>query len=138
MISKRQFEAFAMPYLTKTFELIGDKPFAKQIHICGDTTKFLDIIPDTGTDALSLDYKVNLATAREMLGGRIAFLGHMDPVEIMALATPERVREDCLRCCRDAQAEKGGYLMMPGCDIPPTVPLANIEAMADVAYTYLS
>jgi len=136
MISRRQFEAYAMPYLTRTFTMIGDKPFAKQIHICGDTSKFMELIPETGCTAMSFDYKVPLAQAREVLGGKIAFLGQMDPVEIMALGTPEQVREDTLRCCRDASAELGGFLLMPGCDIPPTVPLANIEAMVDAAYSY--
>ncbi|MDR3270165.1 MAG: uroporphyrinogen decarboxylase family protein [Peptococcaceae bacterium] len=137
MISKRQFSEFAIPGLTKTNQLIGDKPFAKMIHICGETTKFLELIPDTKADAISLDYKVHLAAARETLDGKIAFLGHMDPVGIMAMATPEQVREDCTRCIRDAQGEKGGYLMMPGCDIPPSVPIENIQAMVDVAYHYL-
>jgi uroporphyrinogen decarboxylase len=137
MISKRQFVEFAVPNLTKTNQMIGDKPFAKMIHICGDTTKFLDVIPETGADAISLDYKVNLATAREVLGGKIAFLGHMDPVGIMQMATPEQVRADCIRCIKDAQGEKGGYLVMPGCDIPPAVPIENIRAMVDTAYAYI-
>lgn len=136
MISKKQFIEFALPNLKKTNDLIGDKPFAKQLHICGDTTKFLDIIPETGTSAMSFDYKVSLADARAALGGKIAFLGHMDPVGIMQLGTPEQVREDCIRCIKDAEGEKGGYLMMPGCDIPPAVPIENIKAMVDTAYAY--
>jgi uroporphyrinogen decarboxylase len=137
MISKKQFIEFALPNLKKTNEMIGAKPFAKQIHICGDTTKFLELIPETGADAISLDYKVSLAAARAALGGKIAFLGHMDPVAIMQMGTPEQVREDCRRCVREAEGEKGGYLLMPGCDIPPTVPLANIEAMVETAYACL-
>jgi uroporphyrinogen decarboxylase len=136
MISKRQFVEFVVPNLTKTNNLIGDKPFAKMIHICGDTTKFLELIPETGADAFSMDYKVDLAAAREALDGKIAFFGHMDPVAVMQMATPEKVREECIRCVKDAQGEKGGYFMMPGCDIPPAVPIENIRAMVDVAYSY--
>jgi uroporphyrinogen decarboxylase len=138
MISKKQFAEFALPYLQKTNTAIGGKPFAKMVHICGDITKFLELIPETGAEAVSLDYKVSLATAREVLGGKIAFFGHMDPVGVMQQGTARQVREKCLDCCREAQAEKGGYLMMPGCDIPPTVPLANLEAMVDAAYSYLN
>jgi len=136
MISKKNFIEFAMPGLTRTNKLIGDKPFAKQIHICGDTTKFLELIPETGADAISLDYKVSLADARSVLDGKIAFLGHMDPVGIMQLSTPEQVKADCIRCIKDAEGEKGGFALMPGCDIPPAVPVENLRAMTDVSYEY--
>jgi uroporphyrinogen decarboxylase len=30
----------------------------------------------------------------------------------------------------------GGYLLMPGCDIPPSVPIENVKAMVETARAY--
>lgn len=135
MIARKQFMEFAMPAATKIRARIADRVRGTMIHICGDITKFLDLIPEIGVSVVSLDYKVDLAKAREVLNGKIAFTGQMDPVEVMQNATPAGVAAACRDCIEKAGLE-GGYLMMPGCDLPPGVPLENLKAMVDTAHSY--
>lgn len=136
MISPKMFLEYAFPYMKKVNEEIGDKVFSKMIHICGNTTKILDYLPDTGADMFSMDYKVDLAEARKILDGRMAFAGQIDPADIMYMADSEKVKEVAKQCIEDAQWEKGGYILMPGCDLSPMTPLENIQAMVDVAHSY--
>ncbi len=135
MISRKQFIEFAMPSAQKIRKRIADKVDGTMLHICGDITKFLDLIPEIGVNVVSLDYKVDLRKAREVLNGKIAFTGNMDPVEIMQDATPDEVAAKCRECIEKAGLD-GGYLMMPGCDLPPGVPLENLKAMVDTAHSY--
>ncbi|WP_169717824.1 Uroporphyrinogen decarboxylase [Sporomusa silvacetica DSM 10669] len=135
MIARKQFMEFAMPAATKIRGRIADKVRGTMIHICGDITKFLDLIPEIGVNVVSLDYKVDLAKAREVLHGKIAFTGQMDPVAIMQDETPAGVAVACRECIEKAGLD-GGYLMMPGCDLPPGVPLENLKAMVDTAHNY--
>jgi uroporphyrinogen decarboxylase len=98
------------------------------IHICGNVTDRLDLLAETGAAFISVDYKVNLAAVRTAFSGKTAFAGNMNPVDIMQKASPSVVEEACKTCLATAGGSTG-YIIMPGCDIPPTTPIENIKAM---------
>jgi uroporphyrinogen decarboxylase len=135
LISRTQFEEFVLPHLKKVVTKLHQKGVFVCIHICGNITNRLDLIPESGTDLLSMDYKVDLSKAREILGGRIAFSGNMNPVAIMQNATPAQVADACRDCITKTNAIPG-YILMPGCDIPHGVPVENIHTMIETAYSY--
>ena len=135
LISREQFNEFALPYLKRVAAKIHARGVWVTVHICGNTTNRLDLIPGTGADLMSVDYKVNLADARRVLGGRVLFAGNMNPVAVMQKETPEGVAAVCRECIRAAGAG-GGYLLMPGCDIPPSVPVENVRAMVETAHEH--
>jgi uroporphyrinogen decarboxylase len=133
LISRRQFSDFVLPHLKRVVTKLHQKGVYVCIHICGNITNRLDLIPETGTDLLSVDYKVDLIKAKELLGGKIAFAGNMNPVAVMQNASPSEVTEACRDCIAKTDAIPG-YILMPGCDIPPGVPLENIQAMVETAF----
>jgi uroporphyrinogen decarboxylase len=135
LISKKHFEEFALPSLRKVNSDFKKKGVGSLVHICGDTTDKLDAISKCEAACFSLDYKVNLKEAREVFRGKMCIAGNVDPVGVMNQGTPEDVKKASIKCIEDA-AEGGGFLLMPGCDIPPTVPLENVQAFAQTAYDY--
>lgn len=135
MISPKMFELIALPAMKKTNTMIGDQPFSKMIHICGNSMPTMALLPETGADMISMDWKVDFEQVRETLDGKMAFAGKMDPSEIMLQGDVETVRKDCLDCIEKADWKKGGFILMPGCDLPPRVPLENLETMVDVAHS---
>ncbi|MDS1030768.1 uroporphyrinogen decarboxylase family protein [Bacillota bacterium LX-D] len=137
MISRGQFQEFALPYLKRVVERVEAKGVAVSIHICGNISDRLDLIPSTGAKNISLDYKVDLEKAREQVGDKMAFSGNMDPVAVMQDASPAGVRAACIECLRKA-GPNSSYILMPGCDIPPAVPLENICAMVETAWNFNS
>lgn len=132
LISREQFRNFGLPYLKRVFTGLHQRGALVSLHICGNITNRLDLIPETGADILSLDYKVDLGRVKEVLGGKIAFAGNMNPVGIMQNASSAEVAAACRQCIEKA-GPVPGYILMPGCDIPPGVPLANIQAMVRTA-----
>jgi uroporphyrinogen decarboxylase len=135
LISRNQFIEFSLPYLKKVAARLKERGVWLSVHICGNSTNRLDQIPLTGVDIMSVDYKVDLSEARRILGGRIAFAGNMDPVGVMQKETPQGVAS----ACREAIARAGigeGYILMPGCDIPPDVPIENVKAMVETAHEF--
>ena len=122
-----------MPYLKKTIGKLHERGVWVLLHICGNITNRLDLIPDTGADFLSVDYKVDLRRVREVIGEKMAFSGNMNPVGIMQNATTSEAAVACRNCIESAGSAPG-YILMPGCDIPPQVPLANIQAMVETAH----
>ena len=132
MISRRQFEEFVLPYQRRVISRIKAKGAETLVHICGDVTDRLDLIPATGAGILSVDYKVDLARAAAALQGKLAFAGNMDPVAVMQNADPQGIAAAC-RACIQGAGPGSSHILMPGCDIPPGVPLENIRAMVDTA-----
>lgn len=133
LISRKQFEKFAVPYLKKFTDWARSKGVHTLVHICGNTTDRLDLFPMTGASCISLDHKTDIAKAREVLHGKMCFGGNVDPVKVMLNGTAQDVET----ACKDIIAKvgrDGGFVLMPGCDIPPTVPYDNIQKLIQVAH----
>jgi uroporphyrinogen decarboxylase len=132
LISRTHFEQFAVPYLTKVISRLKADGAMICLHICGNITNRLDLAAATGADLISFDYKVPISKAAETFGSRVTFSGNLNPVEIMQRATPRQVYDASLQCLRQA-GPASRYILMPGCDIPFSVPLANVQAMMAAA-----
>ncbi len=128
LISGRVFQKFDLAYLQQLIGWIKSYGVFAWLHICGNTTDKLSMIAQTGADCFSLDYKVNLAKAKEALGGKMCIAGNVDPVAYLYNGTPESVAEASAKCIADAAAG-GGFILTSGCDLPPTVKMENIQAM---------
>lgn len=135
LISRKHFEALALPYLKKVIKYMKSKNVNILLHICGNTSDKLDLIASTGATCFALDYKVDIGTAKEMLRGKMCIAGNVDPVRVLNDKKPEEVRNASMECIRKA-AEGGGYVLMPGCDHPPSVPLDSIKAFIGAAKKY--
>ncbi len=132
LISKKQFQTFALPYLKKFTDWAKSRNVHTLVHICGNTTDRLDLFPETGASCISLDHKTDIAKAKELLHGKMCFAGNVDPVNIMLQGSAGDVEKACKHVIQTAGTD-GGFVLMPGCDIPPTVPYENIQKFIQVA-----
>ena len=128
LISNKSFRTFSLPYLKPLIAWAKEYDAYTWLHICGDTTDKLESIAETGVQCFSLDYKVDLAEAKRRIGDRVCLAGNVDPVSILTLADPEKVNAESLACIT-AASEGGGFILTSGCDLPPTVPIENLQAM---------
>jgi uroporphyrinogen decarboxylase len=136
MISRKHFETFAVPAFAKIFSELRAKKVRTALHICGNIENSLDLLNDIGAELISVDYKVSLKKCREIFNGRTAFAGNVNPAGVMLKETPEGVEKNCGECIA-AAGNDPGYLLMPGCDIPPSTPAENIRAMTKTGHNYL-
>lgn len=132
LISKKQFEKFALPYLKKFTDWAKSKNIHTLVHICGNTTDRLDLFPQSGASCISLDHKTDIGKAKEILHGKMCFGGNIDPVKVMLQGSVQDVEAACKNVIQTAGTD-GGFVLMPGCDIPPTVPYENIQKFIQVA-----
>lgn len=132
LISGRVFEKFDLAYLKELNSWIKSYGAFAWLHICGNTTDKLHLIAQTEADCFSLDYKVNLAQAKQVMGGKMCIAGNVDPVAYLYNGTPETVAQASAKCLADAAAG-GGFVLTSGCDLPPTVKMENIKAMLNAA-----
>jgi uroporphyrinogen decarboxylase len=135
LISRKHFEEYVIPVYKKVFGELKKKKLRTCLHICGNIENRLDLLADAGADVLSLDYKVSLKKAVAIVGTRIALAGNINPVETIQHGSPEEIIKAGRQCIADA-GDGGGYILMPGCDIPSATPIENVRAMVESARVY--
>lgn len=133
MISKRHFKEAVLPYIKNINETLKKQDVIVGLHICGNT--FLDLIVESGTQIMSLDYKIPLKNARAAFKGKIAFSGNLNPVDVVQMGTKEEIRAKVLESIEEGGTDSG-YIVMPGCDIPPSTPLENLQTISQTVNQY--
>ncbi len=132
LVSKKQFERFALPYLRKFTDWAKSKNIHTLLHICGDTTDRVELFPLTGADCISLDHKTDMTRVKEVLYGKMCFAGNVNPVDVMLQGRVDLVERTCKQIIETAGTD-GAFALMPGCDIPPNVPFENVAKFIQTA-----
>jgi uroporphyrinogen decarboxylase len=133
--SPKVYREYEWPYAKKLVDRLNQKSIRLAYHICGNATRIASDMVSTGAALLELDYKCDLGTIKAAVQGKTSVLGVIDPSEILALGTPEtvvaRAREELA-----IMAPGGGFVLSPGCGLPPMTPPANIHALIETAARY--
>ena len=126
-VSPKMYKRFALPYEQRIFAAVHEMGALARLHICGNITHLLPLLPESGADIIDVDWMVDIERAAEAFGDRAVVCGNFDPVAVMLQGTPEEVREATLACL-----ERGGprCFSMPGCEVPDGTPHANLHAQA--------
>jgi uroporphyrinogen decarboxylase len=128
LVSRKHFAEFALPGVRELIAGIRASGTHTLLHVCGNTSDKLDLLVESGADCVSIDHKVDLAEAKRVFRGRTCLAGNVDPVHVLLKGTPSDVEEACWDCLNKA-APGGGFILMPGCDLPPTVPEENLKTL---------
>lgn len=124
ILSPEDWSRFALPAVQRALARVKGAP---RIHYTKDNAVFLDRLHETGADAFGIDWRVDIARAREVLGPDVPVQGNMDPV---ALFAPEdEIRRRVRRIC--AAAGPRGHVFNLGHGVLPGTPISGVEAMLD-------
>jgi len=124
-ISPKMYRQFALPYEQRIFAAVHEMGAVARLHICGNTTRLLPDMLQSGADIIDLDWMVDIEKAAQLFDDRTAICGNFDPVAVMLQGTPETVRDATLACI-----QKGGTRLFSGagCEIPDGTPDENLLA----------
>jgi MtaA/CmuA family methyltransferase len=125
LVGPALYRDLVLPLETRLIAAIHDAGAAAKLHICGNTAPIVGLMAQTGADVIDLDWMVPLDEARRTVGPGVTLCGNFDPVGVLLKGTPETVVAAARECLR-----KGGsrFILMPGCEVPPETPEANIRA----------
>jgi uroporphyrinogen decarboxylase len=131
IISPRQFEKFAMPYIKELCEAmlaIGYRHI--YVHICGEQNLNLPSwaqIPFGDPGIISIGHEIELEAAAEYFPKDI-IRGNLEPA-IIQTGTPQEVYEAAREVVEKGKSLSAGYIFSPGCELPPRAPIENVKAM---------
>lgn len=132
IISPRQFEQFAMPYIKEICEAVlamGYKHIF--VHICGEQNLNLPYwaqIPFGDPGIISIGHEVELETAAKYFPSDIIF-GNLEPA-IIQTGTSQEVYEATREVVEKGKEISGGYIFSTGCELPPMAPVQNVRAVS--------
>lgn len=132
MVSPAYYREFAYPYMEKLVRNLKEKNIILAYHICGNATPIIEDMIKTGAAIIEIDQKSDQKKVKQAAAGKATLLGPVDPSEVMASGTPELVIEKCIEALENL-SPGGGFILGPGCALPPTTPDENIDAMIETA-----
>jgi len=125
LINPQMYQDFVLPLEKRLFEGIHAAGATVKLHICGDISRNIPYIAQTGADIIDLDWMVSIEAARAAVGPDVTLCGNFDPAAVLLQGTPEAIAQ-AARACLDAGGSR--FILQPGCEVPPGTPEANIRA----------
>lgn len=131
LVSAQVYGEQIYPWTKRVVEGIQEKTSAKlKYHICGYSRHILPYVEKLGVDVVNVDYKVDVAEAFALIGGKLAVKGNVDPVAVLKNGTEEEVRAAVREMAPFASRP---YILSPGCEVPRDTPPENLRAMSQEA-----
>ncbi len=120
----REFELTRLTRVFASFKKAGAK--ANWLHIAGPTDPILPYYPQAGVDIANIDYNADPLAAQQVLP-KTCIDGNIKPLSFVE-ATPEEIASESARLL-NLFADRGGYILSSGCEIPPESKPESIAAM---------
>jgi uroporphyrinogen decarboxylase len=127
LLSPDMCDEFSSKYIKKMVFELQDNNFLFILHNCGNTGHVTQSMVSTGAGALHFGNKIDLPTALLEVPEDILVMGNLDPVGVFRMASPESVYQTTFELLQKTANHKN-FIISSGCDIPPGVPMENIEA----------
>lgn len=134
LLTSHHYREFSLNYMAKIVQALKEKyPNIPIILFTKGGGQWLEYMANTGCDALSLDWTVDLASARALVGDRVALQGNLDPVVL--LTNPTCIRQQVERVLASF-GSGSGHVFNLGHGITPDVPPEHVELMVDAVHTH--
>lgn len=127
LLSNDDATRFSTRYIRPIVEAVQDDNFLFVLHNCGNAGHCTQSMIDTGARALHFGNRIDMVEALQQTPSDLLVMGNIDPVGAFKQSTPEQMAQ----ITRDLVARTASYrnfVVSSGCDVPPGVSQANIEA----------
>ena len=136
LLSDAAFPEFSLAYMRQIIGGLTREHEGRRVPVILFTKgggQWLELMAESGADALGLDWTVNLGRARQRVGSQMALQGNFDPAALFG--TPESVRAEVRRILH-SYGEGSGHVFNLGHGISQHTDLENVQALVDAVREY--
>ena len=113
-LSRAQYRQYVLPVMTDLFTELESLGVPRTVFGVG-TGHLLDLLAETGADCVGIDWRIDLADARQVVPERCAIQGNLDPA--VMLAPRDVIQAEVLRVLQSAPDQ--GYVFNLGHGVLP-------------------
>lgn len=127
LLSNEDCVTFSSEYVKRLVDELQDEKFTVVLHNCGNRGHCTEAMLYTGADAYHFGNAIDMVETLKVCPKDKLILGNVDPVGVMKMMNPSEIKafvSDLL----ERTAGFDNYVLSTGCDLPPHVPAANVEA----------
>eukprot|EP00536_Pseudo-nitzschia_multiseries_P014873 jgi/Psemu1/246413/estExt_Genewise1.C_7790017 len=134
-LSPKHFADFAKPAAQKAISIIKEKhPDVPVIYFANGGSSYLELQRDMGADMIAIDWSIDMAEARKILGPDIAVSGNIDPT--ILFGSKEQI-EQAVRDCIDKAGGPGNrHLLNLGHGVMQGTPEEAVGWLVDEVKRY--
>ena len=136
LLSDAAFPKFSLAYMRQIIGGLTREYEGRRVPVILFTKgggQWLELMAESGADALGLDWTVNLGQARQRVGSQVALQGNFDPAALFG--TPESVRAEVRRILH-SYGEGSGHVFNLGHGISQHTDPENVQALVDAVREY--
>ena len=136
LLSDAAFPEFSLAYMRQIIGGLTREHEGRRVPVILFTKgggQWLELMAESGADALGLDWTVNLGRARQRVGSQVALQGNFDPAALFG--TPESVRAEVRRILH-SYGEGSGHVFNLGHGISQHTDPENVQALVDAVHEY--
>jgi uroporphyrinogen decarboxylase len=137
-LSKKLWEEIEGPFVREISQTIKKNGLAVGVHNCGHDLYFDAQIRSMEPDAISFAHLPDDCETpqelKERYGDQVTLVGYI-PTPLLVEGSPHEVMDACRKQI-DVLAKDGGYILAPGCEYPPNIPLTNAFSILKAAEVY--
>ncbi len=140
VLSPAMYREFSLPYLVRIAKELPRGEGAERIPLIlfgKGNAPYLEELAASGTDAVGVDWLIELGEAARRTGGRVALQGNLDPATLYG--SPDAIREQVRRAL-DSYAEgnggsREGHVFNLGHGMSPDMDPEHVGALVEAVHT---
>jgi uroporphyrinogen decarboxylase len=133
-LTPRDYREFSLAYMQRIVDGLTREADGRRVPVILFTKgggQWLELMADTGCDALGLDWTTDIGEARNRVGGRVALQGNLDPCTLYA--SPDAIRRSVGEIL-ERYGKGSGHVFNLGHGIHPAIPPEHAGAMIDAVH----
>jgi uroporphyrinogen decarboxylase len=128
-IGPDQFRQFITAPVADIFAFIRKNKGLSSFFVCGYAQQNIEAMCECGPDNISIDENIPLDWVRNIcLERKISFGGNLKLTVVLLMGSPEDCQRHALECMELGGTK--GYILAPGCDLPASTPVKNLQAVS--------
>jgi uroporphyrinogen decarboxylase len=127
LLSEDMCDEFSSKYIHQIVAQLQDETFMIILHNCGNKGHLTKSMVSTGAQGLHFGNAINMVDALAEIPSGVIAMGNLDPVNVFKMMNPGQLYSSTTELLQKTR-EYTNFVISLGCDTPPNVPIANIDA----------